>query len=526
MSLPAKRLPIGIQSFEKLQKNECVYADKTKLIYDLVNQGSWFFLSRPRRFGKSLLCSTLRALFEGRRDLFENTLIAQSDWKWAAVPVIHVSFSSMSYESVAVFKTSFNQRLDFMAEDFGVDVRASQTPGDKIMRMLELLGKKQPIVLIVDEYDKPLIDNLTNKEVVGEIRDILRDFYDSIKNSDEYLRFVFITGVTKISKVSIFSDMNNLEDISMVERYQSLCGYTLDQIHENFSSHITEWADAEHVDRSVVIQNLQEHYNGYCFGIDFTQKVFNPYSVLLALSQKKLKNYWFESGTPLFLTKVLREQLHAVERFESLEISESEFESADIDFLSIKILLYQTGYLTIKSYNKTDRTYVLGYPNAEVAHAFINKLMFYVGKLSESDFSAGIRKIRLALQSDDIELFVEQFNHMLSMIPFMLFKRGEAFYQTIFFLICQAAGFKTRVEVATALGSIDAMIEFGSKKYIFEFKIDDSAKKALEQIKRKEYYRGFLAQATKQQLVLVGVSFDTVTRQINEYEIERMNTIM
>jgi hypothetical protein len=392
-----KYLPTNVSSFTKMIRRDYTYVDKTQYIYNLFKKGAsqYYFLSRPRRFGKTLLISTLRELFAGNRALFKGLWIDASDYEWAAYPIIHLDFSVIAHRSVSDLKESLTNHLDALAlkHGFELDLRL---PEDKFKRLIERLSEKNPVVVLIDEYDKPILDHLKNITNAGKQQDFLKSFYDVIKGMDDFLHIVFITGVSKFSKTSIFSGINNLDDISIKPEAAQLLGYTYDEIIHYFKNDISRFTQNKGIDESSFLEQLRVWYNGYRFS-EVDVRVYNPFSVLYALKDQKFNNYWFESGTPSFLVHLLKNQYASLKEATEFEISPSSLETFDIGNIPLVPLLFQTGYLTFTDYDQKTNKFKLGYPNFEVEEAFGK---FLVPMLS---FDASAANPRYAFMAEDIQ---------------------------------------------------------------------------------------------------------------------------
>ena len=518
-----KKLPIGIQDFEKLRSGNHIYVDKTWQIHRLITQGVAFFLSRPRRFGKSLLVSTLAAIFQGRRDLFEGLWIANSDYDWPVHPVIYIDMSRVTFETPGQFESELLRQLNQSAISHGLDHDLAPDTFanglDRAAPMLDelidrLAAKKGKVVVLVDEYDKPILKYLTDVPRAMEIRDRLRDFYTILKAQDRNLRFVFLTGVSRFSKVSVFSGLNHLEDITYVREYSSLLGYTQEELESDFSGHIDAIAFQEGLCRSELLDRIRSWYNGYHFHPG-TEAVYNPFSSLLYLRNREFKYWWFETGTPAFLVDLIRESGLPVADLEQRVVSEGAFSSFEVDRLDPVPLLQQTGYLTITGYDPALETYTLDYPNREVRNAFLRYLAESLSGRG-SGFADDLQRLRNALAANDPETFFDIIEGILAGIPYDIQLDRERYYQSLFYLIFRLMGMHTHTEVRTATGRIDATIELESGVWIFEFKLDGSADAALAQIRDKGYAAPYAA--ARKPVYLVGMNFDSEKRNVGEWK--------
>jgi len=520
-----KPIATDTYNFEQLITREYTYVDKTALLYPLVNDslGKQFFLSRPRRFGKSLLVSTFKSLFEGRRDLFKGLAIDSLDFEWKKYPVLHLDMGSMQAPNVEEFREKLIDQLQTQANTFAIDIKSSNVPSILFTHLCDALAAKSPygqFVLLVDEYDKPLLGTLNTPEVVG-FRDELKSFYSVIKTKEALQRFTFITGISKFSKVSIFSDLNNLIDISMSADFATLLGYTHDEVKKYFSDRIRNLAQELSFSDDQAFNEIVRWYDGYKFH-HRAEPVINPVSLGLCLRNREFKGYWSETAVPTFLINLLKD------RPMNLQLSdvEEEFIGAyEPDCPNVIPLLFQTGYLTIKGFDDMGgwRTYSLGFPNKEVRNSFNARLAkAYVGDGS-SISSTQIKCLR-ALRAGDLETFFGSMKVFFANIPYDISPRApEETYQAIFCSILYFIGVGVTPEVRTNEGRIDAVMETPDHVYVMEFKRDASASEALSQIKDKKYYEKFLGSGKK--ITLIGVNFDSTKRTIAEYVMEEMDDI-
>ena len=507
-----KDLPIGIQTFELLRKEDYIYADKTKQIYKLAQKTSRYFLSRPRRFGKSLLCSTFEALFQGKKELFKNLWIENSDWDWQQYPVIHLDFTEIAHSTPKELEQNLSWELQSIANKNNIDLSTAPSNKAKFSTLVKELSQKNPVVLLIDEYDKPITDHLTNIEVADKMRQILRDFYGTIKALDKHLQFVFLTGVTKFAKVSIFSGLNNLDDITIMPVSSSLLGYTQEELEKNFSEHIDYWANQKKISRDIFIEETKMWYNGYCF---FPKKetVYNPHSILSYFKHGTIKNFWFQTGTPSFLIDIIKKNDYPIIDLEYTQINESNFEAFSPENLELFVLLFQTGYLTIKDYNPRTRNYILSYPNYEVREAMTKLIITSMTTISPSKYASFVEDFRVALEQNNIDGFCQTLQTFLSGIPYTVQVKYEKYFQSIFLTTVRLIGFKIDVEIATNIGRIDAVVEKDDRILIFEFKVDKTPELAIEQIKTKKYYEPY--RNANKPITLIGISFNSKEKTVS-----------
>ncbi len=516
-----QNLPIGKSSFESIREKNDLYVDKTGYIFQMVTEGEYYFLSRPRRFGKSLTVSALKCLFQGRKELFEGLWISEHGiWEWKTHPVILIDFNGISHDTPENFEKGLQSRLRNMGEFNHIQLKESllkELFKELILSLNRKTGMK--VVVLVDEYDKPLIDHLgktkTALETAKENRDILKYFLGVLKDGDvaSVLRFVFITGVSKFSRVSIFSELNNLEDITLSESYSDMLGYTQEEVEYYFQDYIEAFREKIGVSETIMKEKLAFYYNGYRFSKKDI-RVYNPFSLMSAFKQKDFRTYWFETGTPAFLVNLLKEKNWYLPKIENMKATEAVFSVYELERLQMEALLFQTGYVTIK--NIEGRLYTFDYPNQEVKTAFLENLFHsYTQGLRDAS-----RFVLLAeyLQAEDMNSFIETMSAIFASIPYTLeSKRDEAYFHTIFYLAVCASGLNAHSEVLTCEGRIDLLIEFSDKVFIIEFKCNQSADAALRQIRNKSYDQKY-RQAGKK-IFLTGINFDTEKHNITEWKI-------
>jgi hypothetical protein len=511
-----KRLPVGIQTFRDIVQNDYLYVDKTEKIFDLVNNPKGvYFLSRPRRFGKSLLISTLNEIFEGEKELFKGLWIYKADYAWEKRPIVRIDFSKSKARNSDELINYIVYQLDKTAQLYGITLE--QTQYDiKFDELLTKLSEINKVVVLIDEYDKPIIDNIENKELAIELREILKGFYTIIKACDEYIRFVLLTGVSKFSKAGVFSGLNNLKDLSMSMRYSSLLGITREEMEDSFKDHTDQFAETEGVSNAELIEKITYWYDGFCFS-GTCEKVFNPFSMLLLFDNAEFSNYWFESATPSFLIKLIKEKDLDLSRLDGVKVDESAFSSYEIENLKVVPILFQTGYLTITDYDKERMEYTLAYPNFEVKNSMIKCLAEAYSYVERELVHGYAWKLIDALREHDFELFFDTLRVFFADIPYDLHINREKYYQTIFYLIFSLIGLKVKAEVKTNKGRIDAVI-IDKDIYIFEFKFNGDKDQALNQIKDKKYFEKY--QGVGKEIYLFGVEF--TDRNIGNWVIEKL----
>jgi hypothetical protein len=510
-----KKLAVGNQTFENLQPQGFLYVDKTKHLYEMITLGGGrFFLSRPRRFGKSLTCSTLSAIFEGRKELFEDLWIGSSDYTWEKHPVIHLDFSELTYDTPQDLRDSLHEKLDSIAHKYEINNIESKFLKTKLANFIAKLNEKHgSVVVLVDEYDKPITEHIDNFGLADKMRTILRGLYGAFKGTtlDRHLHFLFITGVSKFSKVSLFSEVNNLKDITLDSRFATIVGYTQQEVEIYLADHIKFLADKEQMNYDQMLKKLQIWYNGFCFGKS-NAKVYNPVSLHNCLDSQDFSNYWFATGTPNFLIKIFQKVHSSVKQFvaqDRWEIVESDMEafSPEVYYKKIILLLLQTGYLTIKKYDPLARIYELDYANYEVRLSMTEQIMEYVAQLPRVTLSKFIVRFIQALQADDINAYCATFKEYLKLIPHNIIVNREKFFQATFFGTALLVDANTILsEVATDRGFVDIVVHGTHKTFVMEFKKDTSPNAALQQILEKKYYEKYVLSG--KHVTLVGINFD------------------
>jgi len=517
---PQKQLPIGISSLEEIINSNLLYIDKTEIVHRLITTNRRCFFSRPRRFGKSLLISTLKEIFLGNRKLFKDLWIGQGDrYTWQQRPVIHIDFSQLNTDTLDTLKNDLNNTLDTVAIHHGCNASHRPFPREKIAYICETIGAQTKIAILIDEYDAPLLRHITNTEMALPILDFLSGFYTTIKALDAYIHFTFVTGVTKFAKTSLFSGPNNLDDLSLSEKFATLCGYTEKEILAHCNDYIVECAVAQQTNTKVIIQGMRRWYNGYQMSDYLIEKVYNPFSVLLYLKHQKFKNYWFSTGTPTFLVKLIQNNIYNFTNIDHSKVSGADLETFDLSVqdhqgnykqLPLPMLMLQTGYLTIESYTEKGSSYILAYPNQEIRESLNQLVLCSTLVVDNSTINDAKEKILHALQTNNISLFCTIIQSLLAHIPYHIHVKEEAFYHAILHMICVLLQINTESEVAVAGGRADMIIQTNSALYLFECKLNASPEIALEQIQTKRYYEKYYTQ--HKPVYLVGLNFDYATK--------------
>ena len=516
-----QKLPIGIQDFSKIRKEGYLYVDKTRLIYQLASQSGYYFLSRPRRFGKSLLVSTMKELFSGSRELFKDLWI-EDHWDWEKTnPVIHIPFASLDYHMNGLY-VELQKYIQEVARSHDISLQDDSLKNQFEELLRKLAQAKGQVVLLIDEYDKPIIDYL-GKEIARaqENQQILKNFYSGIKDSDPSLRMVFITGVSKFSRVSIFSDLNNLRDITMSRKYSSMLGYTEEELEHYFEECIKQLAENEDLSEKETLEEIKKWYNGYSW--DGKQFVYNPFSILLLCEEERFSNYWFATATPSFLIDLIKEKQYY--DFDGLKVGEAFFEAFQISKdIPTGALLFQTGYLTVKKYDSKTRLYTLGYPNREVKESMLEYLLGAFAKLEPGFGNEPVQNARRALQTEDFELLKNTLNRILYNLPHQLYEDKERVYHLLIHIFFDYIGIDLHSdEVNTARGRADVLVELEDKVYAMEFKIDQSVEEALKQIKERGYLDKYRSSGKK--LIALGINFSTEKREVEEFAEEVVKSV-
>ena len=510
------KYPIGIQTFANIINEGYLYVDKTALVYKLANDSKYYFLSRPRRFGKSLLVTTLEAYFQGRKELFEGLAISELEKDWKQYPVLHIDLNAERYSDTQALISIMDRHLNLFESVYGHNPM-EKTPADRfigiIRRAYEQTGKQ--VVILVDEYDKPLLEAIGNPELQNDYRKILKSVYGVGKTMDSYIRFALFTGVTKFSKVSVFSDLNNLEDITMDEQYSEICGITEQEIRNNLDNEVEAMAEKLKVSKSECYEKLKVYYDGYHFHPD-SVGIYNPFSLLCALKRREFRDFWFETGTPTFLVETMKRNNYDLERLTCEEATADLLGSLDsIDTNPIP-LIYQSGYLTIKGYDPRFMTYRLGFPNEEVERGFSRFLFRYYTPVSQGKDSF-IKDFVMAIEAGQVEKFMSLLKTLFAGQDYQLAGDAELYFHNAVALIFKMVGFYTETERHTSDGRMDMVVQTTDYIYLFEFKLDKSADEALAQIEEKQYALPFANDPRK--LYKIGVNFSSETRRIENWKV-------
>ena len=517
--MKARTLPIGIQAFEELRKKNYIYIDKTSFIEKLVKLGKPYFLSRPRRFGKSLFLSTLKSYFEGRKDLFEGLAIAKNETEWKQYPVFYFDFNIGDFSTEESFRSSLDKKLSDYEKKYCFN--GAKTLADRFSDVIKAAHEKTGLqaVVLVDEYDRPLLSAVGDEALVDAFRKILKSFYGVLKGEDAHLQFVFITGVTRFDKVSIFSDLNNLNDISMNREFSAICGITQEELEANFVPEIEAMSKDNEITTEQCLAELKRNYDGYHFSENLKTDIYNPFSLINAFFNKSFGSYWFATGTPTFLTKMIRNSGFDYTSLESaIEVGSRTLENYRLTATDPLPMLYQTGYITIKSYDREFRSFTLGLPNEEVKYGLYENLVPLYAGYEEKTGNIEVLNFIKELRAGKVEDFMQRINRIFASAPKTTNqKQYELNCQAFVWLIFKLMGEFVQCEVQNGKGRSDAVVWEKDAIYIFEFKMDGSAKDALEQINSKDYAIAYRDDGRR--IVKIGVNYSSAARQLTEWMI-------
>ena len=512
------KYPIGIQNFEKIRKDGYAYVDKTALMYKMVHEGSYYFLSRPRRFGKSLFLSTLEAYFDGQKELFEGLAVSRLETEWLCHPILHLDLNAAKYDDIEALNVILNVALSEWENRYG-NSDAETTFSTRFMgvirRAFEKTGRR--VVILVDEYDKPMLQAIGKDALQTEYRNTLKAFYGALKSCDRYIRFAFLTGVTKFGKVSVFSDLNNLEDLSLLPQYNTICGISEEELHHQFDDEVQLLADANGMTKEECYERLKLDFDGYHF-TENSIGMYNPFSLLNTLKNKVFRDYWFETGTPSFLVYQLKKTGYPLTAMTEEELSTDTLNSIDIMDENPLPLLYQSGYLTLKSYDSRFDEYKLGFPNREVEQGFIKYLYpFYTPKVQEKNTFSIARFVK-DVRNGDAEGFMRRLENFFANGDYQVMGNLEIYFQNTLYVFFRLMGFYVDVERHTSDGRMDIVMQTPEYVYILELKMDKTAEEALAQIEAKGYAKPFAGDSRR--IFKIGINFSTATRRIDDWKID------
>ncbi|XWN34902.1 MAG: AAA family ATPase [Roseivirga sp.] len=524
-----KYLPIGIQSIREILEGGYVYIDKTRFAQELIEnkQRKHCFFSRPRRFGKSLFLSTLEEIFKGNKELFKGYSIYESNYDWQPHPVLHLDLYRIPSRDPIIFQESLKRRLQALAKAHQLSIE-TPTPEEGLEALVTSLSTNHPVVILVDEYDSPIIKNLKNLEVAEQNRELLQDFFGTLKSLEDHVRFTFVTGIAKFSKVSLFSGANHLKDITMLPQYAGIMGYTEEELVQYFDEHIqaiTEECNqqGQPITEDDVLAEIKTWYNGYRFSKAATQ-VYNPFSTLNFLDEKEAQSYWYDSGTPSFLMHEIEKRPQAALSLSPMAATGSRLSAiSKVERIPLPALMFQTGYLTIQDYvydqEGGETTYTLDFPNKEVRKAFFNSLMEELAEVDSLEVRSTAKQLRADLAAYKLAAFVSALNVHFAKIPYHASSKAkEGFYQAIFLTYLELSGLRAQAEVVTNKGRIDVMCELEEAIYIFELKVNQPAAMAMDQAQVREYSKRY--EHIGKDILLMGISFSSETRDIAEWQGE------
>ena len=514
--MSTKIYPIGIQNFEKIRNDGYLYIDKTALMYQMVKTGSYYFLSRPRRFGKSLLISTLEAYFQGKKELFTGLAVERLEKDWIKYPILHLDLNIEKYDTPESLDNILEKSLTAWEKLYGAEP-SERSFSLRFAGIIERACKQagQRVVILVDEYDKPMLQAIGNEELQKQFRDTLKPFYGALKTMDGYIKFA--TGVTKFGKVSVFSDLNNLDDISMRKDYVEICGVSDQELHENLDIELHEFAETQGLSYDKLCTKLKEYYDGYHFTHN-SIGIYNPFSLLNAFKYKEFGSYWFETGTPTYLVKLLKKHHYDLERMAHEETDAQVLNSIDSESTNPIPVIYQSGYLTIKGYDERFGIYRLGFPNREVEEGFIRFLLPFYANVNKVESPFEVQKFVREVETGDYDSFFHRLQSFFADTTYEVIRDQELHYENVLFIVFKLVGFYTKVEYHTNDGRIDLVLQTEKFIYIMEFKLNGTAEEALQQINDKRYALPFEADGRK--LFKIGINFSEKTRNIEKWVVE------
>ena len=515
--MSTKIYPIGIQNFEKIRNDGYLYIDKTALMYQMVKTGSYYFLSRPRRFGKSLLISTLEAYFQGKKELFTGLAVERLEKDWIKYPILHLDLNIEKYDTPESLDNILEKSLTAWEKLYGAEP-SERSFSLRFAGIIERACKQagQRVVILVGEYDKPMLQAIGNEKLQKQFRDTLKPFYGALKTMDGYIKFAFLTGVTKFGKVSVFSDLNNLDDISMRKDYVEICGVSDQELHENLDIELHEFAETQGLSYDKLCTKLKEYYDGYHFTHN-SIGIYNPFSLLNAFKYKEFGSYWFETGTPTYLVKLLKKHHYDLERMAHEETDAQVLNSIDSESTNPIPVIYQSGYLTIKGYDERFGIYRLGFPNREVEEGFIRFLLPFYANVNKVESPFEVQKFVREVETGDYDSFFHRLQSFFADTTYEVIREQELHYENVLFIVFKLVGFYTKVEYHTNNGRVDLILQTDKFIYIMEFKLNGTAEEALQQINNKRYALPFEADGRK--LFKIGINFSEKTRNIEKWVV-------
>ena len=514
------KYPIGIETFSKIIEGGFAYVDKTEIIYRLTQASQFVFLSRPRRFGKSLMLSTMESYFRGERELFDGLWLGKAEGvEWTPRPVFRLNFVSAKPEAEDL-ASLLNRHLRGWEEQYGVtDIESSLS--QRFFKVIEKAYEEteRKVVVLIDEYDKVLVNTLHNPELHDEMKSILKPVFSVLKAADRYIEFAILTGVSRFSKLSIFSDLNNLKDISLDNKYSTLCGITEEEVRQYFAPGVQAFAEHEGKDFEGMMQILKDNYDGYHFS-EKSPDIYNPFSLISALDVLNVEYKWFESGTPTFLVKMMQERDVDIRDILTTEADSASLSSSESSFTNLTALLFQTGYLTIKGYNREDKEYLLGLPNREVAEGLFKCLLPQFSGQGQDPSMMAIRRLREAIRKGEAEEMMKYLHSFIAGIPYTLSKgRAESYFQNNLYIIFKLLGFAVDAEYTTSRGRIDILLQTPKFVYVMELKLNGTPEDALKQIEEEGYCHQFYGDSRS--VFRIGMNFSKRKRNIDRWIIQQ-----
>ncbi len=518
---PRVKYPIGQQSFEQLRKGGYLYVDKTRFIEKLVTEGQYYFLGRPRRFGKSLFLSTLECFFEGKRELFKDLYIDSTDWDWEPYPVLYLDLNNRKYKE--------DNKLDYLLSDFfsdyekkyGIESPNAPDNSGRFRRLIKAAYEKtgKEVVILVDEYDKPLVNNLHDRKRFEMYRDKLAELYSNFKSEANYIKLVFLTGVSRFGKLTVFSGLNNITDISLDIDFAAICGVTEEELLESFDESIGILAEKRKKSRDEIVSALKRKYDGYHFA-SVSPDIYNPFSLLCTFAKSEFRNYWIESGTPSLLVEQLKRQHMDLESLTDSRRGATELSGLTLDRMDPIALFYQTGYLTIKGYNERRELYKLGYPNEEVTEGFYYFLLPYYASLHHESGRMFIGALLDEIEAGEVETFMKRLQSLFADLSYDLNIKAEYNVRNTLYVVFKLVGLSVEAEYRTSDGRIDILLRTDDYIYVMELKYDKTAQEALEQIRRKEYALPWAVEGRT--VIAIGINFSSEKRRIDSWLSERL----
>ena len=514
------KFPIGVQSFERLRNEGFVYVDKTAFVYKMANEGRCYFLSRPRRFGKSLLMSTIEAYFKGKKLLFEGLALEYLEKEWNVHPVLHLDLNAKPFAKLKDLYDLLDDQLSFYEQMYD-SVAVDKSPEGRFRQLIRSAREKtgRGVVVLIDEYDKPLLQAIGNEALQEEFRNALKAFYGVLKSADDDLRFTLLTGVTKFGKVSVFSDLNNLNDITTDVRYHDVCGITEEELHRDLDNEVAELAVQNNQLKDEAYRMLRKRYDGYHF-CGHSQGIYNPFSLLNTLEKRVYRDYWFGTGTPTYLVELLKKTDFRLEDLTGVEVSQDDLDSIHWADLGPIPVLFQSGYLTIKDVNSEFGLYVLDYPNEEVEEGFVKFLLPYYTRCQTSRQGSLLRDFVVSLREGNPDRFMLLIQSLMADTPYELIRELENHYQNVMYIITKLMGFYVQAEYRTSRGRIDLLVGTDRFVYIIELKFEGSAEDALAQIESRDYALPFATDG--REVVKIGANVSKETRNIESWVLGDM----